>query len=254
MEDQLMFAIFSSAYAVVAYATFFGTIVYAIGFIGNFVGPKSIDTGAVASPVEALVVNSLLLALFAMQHSVMARPAFKRWWARYVPAPIERSTYVLFASLILLLLFWQWRPLPGVVWTVTGAPAASVLEVLAWAGWGMVFLSTFLISHFELFGLSQGFAGFLERPLPDPAFKTPFLYRGVRHPIYLGFVLAFWATPTMTVGHLLFAAMTTGYILVGIYFEERDLVAQFGQKYLDYRKRVGMLLPRLGAKAHSRSA
>jgi methanethiol S-methyltransferase len=197
---------------------------------------------------EALIVDTLLLALFAVQHSAMARPGFKRLWTKIVAPPVERSTYVLFASLALMLLFWQWRPMPGPIWTVENPIGAGALQALSFSGWGLVLISTFLISHFELFGLKQVALHWLARPSEEPEFKTPSLYRLVRDPIYLGFLMAFWATPAMTVGHLLFALATTGYILIGIRLEERDLVAMFGAKYEAYRERVAMLIPGFGAR------
>jgi methanethiol S-methyltransferase len=230
-------------YGVIASAMFLVSFLYAVGFTGNILVPKSIDSGPSAPLAETLVVNLLLLGLFAVQHSVMARPAFKRWWTRIVPRPVERSTYVLLASLALLLLYWQWRPLPQPVWMIEDAIGIWVLKAIFWFGWTMLLISTFLINHFELFGLRQVFARMLGRPQPEPVFGTPGFYRYVRHPIYLGFLLGFWATPMMTVGHLLFSAVTSGYILLGIWLEERDLIDQFGERYRRYREQVGMLLP-----------
>jgi protein-S-isoprenylcysteine O-methyltransferase Ste14 len=239
-----MGAVFSLLYGVAVYAFFLATFTYAIGFIGNLYVPKSIDSGAAAPLAQALLVDVALLGVFAVQHSVMARRAFKRWWTRIVPPAVERSTYVLAAILALALLLWQWRPIAEpVLWRVENAAAAKALWAVYWLGWGVLLLSTFLINHFELFGLRQVLARMSGRQLPEPQFRTPFFYRYVRHPIYLGFVLAFWAAPVMTAGHLLFAAGATGYILVGIWFEERDLVAQFGDTYRRYRDQVGMLLP-----------
>ena len=235
-----------AAYGALCYLFFLATFTYAIAFVANVPGVKGMDTGPAVPLLEALLVDLLLLGVFAVQHSVMARPAFKRWWTRFVPPPVERSTYVLAASACLALLFWQWRPLGAPVWTVTG-PSATAIQLLSAAGWTVVLASTFLINHFELFGLRQSFAPALGLGEPRMAFRTPGFYRVVRHPIYLGFLLAFWSTPVMTTGHLLFAVMTTGYILVGIALEEKDLVALFGADYLRYRQRVGMLLPRLRA-------
>jgi methanethiol S-methyltransferase len=227
----------------VSYLVLFGTILYAIGIVMGLMVPKSIDTGTNTSVIEAVVINMLLLALFAVQHSVMARKGFKAWWTQYVPKPVERSTYVLLASLCLLLLFWQWRPMPAIVWQVVDPHIAVTVAMISFAGWVIVFTSTFMINHFELFGLSQVVNHIADRKAPAARFYTPLLYKFVRHPIYLGFIIAFWAAPTMTVGHLLFAAVTTIYILLGIYLEEKDLVEMFGDQYREYRKRVSMLFP-----------
>jgi methanethiol S-methyltransferase len=230
-------------YGVIAYLVFLVSNLYAIGFVGNIFVPNSIDSGEPAPVAEALIINMLLLGLFAIQHSVMARQGFKRWWTRFVPASIERSTYVLSASLVLLALYWLWQPIPSLVWAVSNPIAVAIINAVFWFGWGMLIVSTFLISHFELFGLSQVFARLRNRELPPPVFTTPFLYRRVRHPLYLGFLLAFWGTPAMTVGHLLFAGATTAYILIAIPLEERDLIHFFGDHYRRYRKEVAMLIP-----------
>src|SRR5215471_8448570 len=230
-------------YGAFCYAVFLLTFLYAICFVGNIaqlpgveglVIPKTIDSGASGPVLSSAIVNAILLSIFAMQHSVMARPAFKRIWTRTVPASVERSTYVLFASLALILIFWQWRPLPAAVWTITSPLGALALNVLFWVGWGTVLLSTFLVNHFELFGLSQVWMRFRGKDVPASTFRTPLLYKLVRHPIYLGFIIAFWSTPTMSLGHLLFSVATTGYIFIGIFLEERDLVAHFGQTYIKY--------------------
>lgn len=230
-------------YGIVAYIAFFVTILYAIGFLMGVFVPKTIDTGSETSSIDALVVNLLLLSLFALQHSVMARKRFKEWWTQFVPKSIERSTYVLFASLSLMLLFWQWRPMPAIVWQINNPDDAASVAVIALVGWILVFTSTFLINHFELFGLQQVTNNLADREMPAPRFRTPLYYQFVRHPIYLGFIIAIWAAPTMTVGHLLFAVVTTAYIFVGIALEERDLVELFGDEYRQYRKRVSMLIP-----------
>jgi protein-S-isoprenylcysteine O-methyltransferase Ste14 len=230
-------------FGLVAYLVFLPTFLYAIGFVTGVGVPKTIDDGPVVPVTEALIVNLLLLSLFAVQHSGMARKPFKRWLTQFMPESVERSIYVLLASLALILLLWQWRPIPAVVWQITNAQVAMTMTALSLAGWLLVLFSTFLINHFELFGLQQVAANLAGRTMPAARFKTPVLYKFVRHPIYLGFIIAFWATPVMTVGHLLFAAVTTAYIFVGIVLEERDLIQLFGEEYKRYRAQVGMLAP-----------
>jgi methanethiol S-methyltransferase len=232
-------------YGAVAYTIFLATFLYAIGFVSGIAVPKTVNSG-VAPPISrAILVNILLLGVFAIQHSGMARRAFKDVLTRYVAPAVERSTYVLAANAALILLFWFWQPMPSVVWQIADPTGAALVQLLAAFGWLIVLYSTFLISHFELFGLKQVVLNFVGRTAPDSSFKAPALYRFVRHPIYLGFIIAFWATPVMTVGHLLFAAVTTAYIFIGITLEERDLIAIFGDEYRRYRAGVAMLLPRI---------
>jgi protein-S-isoprenylcysteine O-methyltransferase Ste14 len=231
------------AYGSLSYLIFLGTFLYAVCFIGNFGVPVTLD-GAASGPLGVgFAIDAGLLALFAVQHSVMARKWFKDWWTRFVPRPIERSTYVLFSSLALILLFWQWRPLGGVVWSVTNTAVRVVLLGMFAFGWGLVLLSTFLINHFDLFGLRQVWLYLLGRPYTTLRFATPGPYRLVRHPLYVGWLFAFWMTPTMTLAHLLFSVATTAYILLAIRFEERDLVREHGEAYEKYRRSVPMLVP-----------
>ena len=232
-------------YGIASYLLFVVSFLYAIAFVGDFVVPRTVDSGIAAPIAEAVLVNLLLLSVFAVQHSVMARPWFKARWTRIVPHVIERSTYVLLSSLALFLLYWQWRTMPEIVWNVESTAGQVILWALFWAGWAIVFASTFMINHFDLFGLRQVWLNWRGRPYRELGFQTVMLYRVVRHPIMAGFIVAFWATPTMTAGHLLFAAVSTAYILVAIQLEERDLVDNLGDQYRRYRHRVGMLAPGL---------
>ena len=233
----------SLAYGVTAYLIFLAVFAYLVGFVGDLLVPRSIDAGPASAAGTAVLVDVGLLTLFAVQHSVMARRGFKERWTEIVPRHLERSTYVLAASVVLALVMWGWRPLPEVLWSLDQPVAASVLDGLFWAGWGIVLLSTFLIDHFRLFGLKQVWAAARGRELSPPEFQTPGLYRWVRHPLYLGFLLAFWCTPTMTAGHALFAGVWTGWILLAIRLEERDLVRHHGEAYREYRRRVRKLVP-----------
>ena len=230
-------------YGAIAYLIFFVTFLYALGFVGNLVVPKSIDSGVAGSFAQSLLIDVLLLGIFAVQHSVMARPAFKRWWTQFVPQAVERSTYVLLSSLALILLFWLWQPMNGVIWSVDNAAGRNVIWALFWLGWVIVLTSTFLINHFDLFGLRQVYLYSRGREYTQIGFRTPFLYGLVRHPIMLGFIIAFWATPDMSVGHLVFAITTTLYILIALQFEEHDLVSYHGVAYEEYRRQVSMILP-----------
>jgi protein-S-isoprenylcysteine O-methyltransferase Ste14 len=239
MFKRIAFFIYGS----LSYVIFLGTFLYAIGFIGNFGVPRTLD-GAPTRPLGvALLINAGLLTLFAVQHSVMARKWFKDWWTRMVPKPLERSTYVLFSSVALILLFWQWQPLGGVVWSIEDPLGRIVLHVLFAFGWALVLVSTFLINHFDLFGLRQVWLYLIGRPYTTLQFGTPGPYRLVRHPLYVGWLFAFWSTPTMNFAHLFFSVITTAYILVAIQLEERDLVREHPDSYETYRRSVPMLIP-----------
>ena len=238
-----MARILAFLYGAVAYILFLGTFVYAIAFVTGLPVPKTIDDGPVVPVEQAIIIDMLLMGLFAIQHSVMARQGFKRWWTQFVSPAVERSTFVLAATLALVLLLWQWRPIPTVVWETTDPLAVMALTGLSLTGWVIVLASTFMINHFELFGLHQVVNNLVGRQMGEARFKTPMLYKLVRHPIYLGFIIAFWATPVMTVGHLLFAAVTTAYIFIGIALEEHDLTELFGDDYRRYRAQVSMLIP-----------
>jgi protein-S-isoprenylcysteine O-methyltransferase Ste14 len=235
-------------YGEICYLLFLSTFLYAIGFVGNFLVPKSLDSAPELPFGQALLVNVGLLGLFALQHSLMARPAFKRWWTTFVPPPVERSTYVLFSSLALLLLFWQWQPMGGTIWHIENSTGCLLLYGLFAFGWLLVLVSTFLINHFDLFGLRQVYLYLRGKEYTALKFATPWPYRLVRHPLYVGWFFAFWATPMMTVAHLVFALLTAAYILIAIQLEERDLLAAHGEAYADYRRHVPMLIPWFFAK------
>jgi len=235
--------------ATLIYLIFFATFLYLIGFVAGLPAlPTNVDHGVAASPLAAVMIDLALIALFGVQHSVMARPGFKAVWTRIVPKPIERSVYVLAASLVLMLMFSQWRPIAGIVWQVDAPAARIALWTLFGAGWGIVLLSTFLINHFELFGLSQVVRNLRNHTPAPPVLRMPFFYKLVRHPLYSGFIIAFWATPTMSYGHALLAVGMTAYMLIAIQYEERDLIDTFGGDYVAYRQRVGMLAPKLRAR------
>ena len=239
MAKNLLFFV----YGVCCYVVFFATFLYAIAFVGGWLVPRQLDGALTGSMATALLIDVALLTIFALQHSIMARPWFKKRWTRIVPPAVERSTFVLFASAALLLLFWQWRPLGISIWTVENPIGRAILWLLFASGWGTVLVMTFLINHFDLFGLRQVWLPLIGKPYKPVAFRTPLPYRLIRHPLYFGFVVAFWSTPHMTLAHLVFALATTGYILVGIHFEEQDLLSEHGASYAEYRRRVPMLLP-----------
>jgi protein-S-isoprenylcysteine O-methyltransferase Ste14 len=243
IKTLIMKKIPSLLYGVVCYLAFFGTILYAIGFVGNLIVPKTIDSIPSTPLTKALLVNASLLLLFALQHSIMARPAFKNWWTKIIPPHLERSTYVLLASLCLMLMMWQWQPIGGVVWSVQNGTIKNLLLFTYITGWAIVFVSTFLINHFDLFGLRQVWLYFRGKHYMQLPFRIPIFYKYVRHPLYLGFLIAFWSTPVMTIAHLLFAILTTGYILTAIQFEENDLQNYFGEKYRNYKKLAPMIIP-----------
>jgi protein-S-isoprenylcysteine O-methyltransferase Ste14 len=244
---------FAFAYGLACYGVFFATFLYAAGFLANVGVPKSIDSGREGSVWAALAIDGALLAVFALQHSIMARPWFKRAWTRIVPEPVERSTYVLFSSLALILMFWQWRPIGGAVWSFEGTGAAVLYGVFA-VGLGIVLLSTFLINHFDLFGLRQVWLYLRGKKYTHLEFRTPFFYKYVRHPLYVGWLLTFWGAPVMTSAHLFFAVMTTAYILLAIRWEEKDLVDLHGAKYLRYREQAPMIVPSLRARTEESGA
>lgn len=230
-------------YGVISYILFLVAFLYAIGFTGNLLVPKSIDSGISGPMGTAIIINMLILGLFAVQHSIMARPWFKKAWTKIIPESAERSTFVLLTSLILLLLFWQWRPAHAIVWNIENTTGAMIMNVLFYLGWFIVLTSTFVIDHFELFGLKQVLRFFFKKEFTPPPFTTRLYYKHIRHPIMFGFIVAFWATPTMTMGHMLFTLATTGYILIGIMFEEKDLNKVLGERYKQYSNEVPMLIP-----------
>lgn len=232
-------------YAVTAYLLFFATFVYMVLFLGNFseIIPKTVNSGSGVEGVPALLVNLALIALFGLQHSLMARKSFKQWWTNYVSRPIERSTYVLFSTLAIILLLWLWQPIPETIWEVDASWLSLILSWGFWLGWLVLFLSTYMIDHFSLFGLRQAWSYWKDEEIQAPEFMEPGFYKYVRHPLMLGFLIAFWSVPSMTAGHLLFSAGMTAYIVIGVYFEEKSMVRRFGEKYEDYRERVPKFFP-----------
>lgn len=249
-----MSRLFFLTYGVISYLIFFVTFMYTIGFATNLFVPKSIDGDPQLPLMNALITNLVLLGIFAIQHSVMARKGFKRWWTRIIPDPIERSTYVLFSSLALILLFWKWKPMGGVVWSISSPFLSGLMTAMSLLGFTLVLISSFMVNHFDLFGLRQVWLYFQKKPYTPLKFTTAYLYQYVRHPLYLGFIIGAWMTPVMTITHLVFAIMITGYILVGIYLEEKDLVGFHGTNYINYKKRIPMLIPKFGKKQPSHEA
>jgi protein-S-isoprenylcysteine O-methyltransferase Ste14 len=255
MGEIGMSRVASLIFAIGCYAVFFATLLYLIVFVGDFTfAVITVDNGPLAPPALAAGIDIALIALFGLQHSVMARPGFKRWWTRIVPQPIERSIFVLAASIALIILFLGWRPIDSVVWNVTSPLFIDLIWVLFWAGWAMVLLSTFLINHFELFGLQQAWLHARRREAARPELRQPFFYKWIAHPLYSGFFLAFWAAPEMTTGHLLLAAGMSVFMLIAIRYEERDLADLFGDEYRRYRSGVGMLIPRFRRRGRTPAA
>lgn len=240
---------FMMVVALVCYAAFFASFLYLVGWVGGFdFMPTHVDKGAVAAPITAIIIDAALIALFGIQHSVMARPGFKQGWTKIIPAPIERSIYCLATVAVLVVLFRFWHPIEGTVWMVENETGRMAIWALFWMGWGILFISTWLLNHFELFGLQQAWLNLTGRDAPPPEMRTPLFYKLVRHPLYTGFFIAFWATPHMTYSHFLAAIGFTIYILIGIAHEEKDLLAVFGEEYADYRRRVGSFIPGIGKK------
>jgi len=241
-------------YGAAAYLLFFAAFLYLVGFVGNLLVPRTVDHGLPAPIGQAVLVDVLLVGAFGVQHSVMARPTFKAWWTRFVPASIERSTYVVLSSAVLVLLYWQWRTIPAVIWDVRAPAGRLVVWAVFWLGWAIALASTFMVSHFDLFGLRQVYLAWRGKPYTHIGFHARFLYRLVRHPLMLGFLIAFWAAPTMTAGHLLFSIAMTGYILIAVQLEERNLVAALGDQYRNYRRDVPMLVPLARSHRHPTEA